>query len=113
GCAISGLFDLEPMRLSYHNEALRLDEETARRNSPIYHLPRSGGSMIVAVGGLETEEFLWHSAEYANTLKNIGYPCEHMVLPNDNHFTIIQGFGKTSNPLTQDVFRQMSLIKKK
>ena len=34
GLAISGIYDLEPMRLSYINEKLRLDEDEARRNSP-------------------------------------------------------------------------------
>lgn len=109
GCAISGLFDLEPLRLTYLNEDLRMDEEVARRNSPIYHLPRGKRSIIIAVGGLETEEFLRHSAEYATTLKNAGYPIEHVILPHDNHFSIIQGLGKISNPLTQAIFKQMSI----
>ena len=34
GLAISGIYDLEPMRLSYINDKLRLDEAEARRNSP-------------------------------------------------------------------------------
>ena len=35
GLAISGIYDLEPMRLSYINDKLRLDEAEARRNSPM------------------------------------------------------------------------------
>ena len=35
GLAISGLFDLEPIRLCYLNEKLGLDAELARRNSPL------------------------------------------------------------------------------
>ena len=34
GLAISGIFDLEPIRLSYLNAKLGLDEAEARRNSP-------------------------------------------------------------------------------
>ena len=34
GLTISGLFDLEPIRLCYLNEKLGLDAEEARRNSP-------------------------------------------------------------------------------
>jgi arylformamidase len=33
-CAISGVFDLEPIRLCYLNEVVGLDEDEARRNSP-------------------------------------------------------------------------------
>ena len=34
GCGISGLYELEPIRLTYLNETLGLDEHTAARNSP-------------------------------------------------------------------------------
>jgi hypothetical protein len=46
GLAISGLFDLEPIRLCYLNEKLGLDAEQARRNSPPrsrHSPPGSGG----------------------------------------------------------------------
>ena len=35
GMAISGIYDLEPIRHSYLNEKLRADEATSRRNSPM------------------------------------------------------------------------------
>ena len=36
----SGLFDLEPVRLSNVNEWAQLDKEAAYRNSPVHHLPK-------------------------------------------------------------------------
>ncbi|HEX6442242.1 MAG TPA: alpha/beta hydrolase, partial [Stellaceae bacterium] len=39
GLAISGIYDLEPIRLNYLNEKLGLDEAEAERNSPLLHLP--------------------------------------------------------------------------
>jgi acetyl esterase/lipase len=39
GLAISGLYDLEPIRLNYLNDKLRLDAAEAQRNSPLLHLP--------------------------------------------------------------------------
>ena len=44
GCAISGLFDLEPLRRSYLNADLRMDEATARRNSPCTTFPTGPAS---------------------------------------------------------------------
>ena len=38
GLAVSGLYDLAPIRLSYLNAKLGLDASEARRNSPIAHL---------------------------------------------------------------------------
>ena len=43
GLSISGLFELEPIRLSYLNEKLGLDAEQARRNSPLLNLPTRRG----------------------------------------------------------------------
>ena len=39
GCGISGLYDLEPIRLSYLNDTLRLTPDEAGRNSPILLTP--------------------------------------------------------------------------
>src|SRR5207253_7356696 len=50
GVAISGLFDLEPIRLSYLNDKLRLDPAEAARNSPILTLPSRAAPLIVTVG---------------------------------------------------------------
>ena len=38
--AISGIYDLEPIRHSYLNEKLKLDEAMSRRNSPM--MPAGG-----------------------------------------------------------------------
>src|SRR3984885_14175623 len=42
GMAISGLYDLEPIRHSYLNVKLKLDEEMSQRNSPMM---QAGGAM--------------------------------------------------------------------
>src|SRR5216684_3498850 len=49
GLAISGIYDLEPIRRNYLNEKLGLDEAEARRNSPL-HRPPSGKPLILAYG---------------------------------------------------------------
>ena len=50
GIAISGLFDLEPIRLNYLNQKLGLDEAEMLRNSPIRHIPAESSPLIVTVG---------------------------------------------------------------
>jgi acetyl esterase/lipase len=50
---ISGLFDLEPIRLCYLNEKLALTAESASRNSPLLHIPQRAASCVVAVGAAE------------------------------------------------------------
>ena len=41
GTAISGIFDLAPLRETSINDDVRLDAESAARNSPIHHLPQT------------------------------------------------------------------------
>jgi hypothetical protein len=50
GIAISGIYDLEPIRLNYLNEKLGLDMAKAERNSPVRHLPATAGELVVAYG---------------------------------------------------------------
>jgi acetyl esterase/lipase len=89
GLAISGIFDLEPIRHSYLNEKLRADEATSRRNSP---LMQEGGplkplSLVVGSGELpllrkQTADFAGHRARY-------GLPVTYEEIPDANHFTIM------------------------
>src|SRR5258708_17496233 len=64
GVAISGLFDLEPIRLSYLNDAVRMDEAEARRNSPIHHLPAKSAPLVLAGAGDELPDLRRHAEEY-------------------------------------------------
>ena len=53
GIAISGIYDLEPIRLNYLNEKLGLDTAEAERNSPVRHVPATAGELVVAYGTRE------------------------------------------------------------
>ena len=54
---ISGLFDLEPLRLSSVNAAVRMDSTTAKQNSPLFMTPAAALPVSVVVGRAETAEF--------------------------------------------------------
>ncbi|MDH1264273.1 alpha/beta hydrolase [Pseudomonas sp. GD03944] len=57
----SGLFDLHPLLQTYINTWMKLDTEAVRRNSPLLHLPRSAGELVVSYGALESAEFVRQS----------------------------------------------------
>ncbi|CAN0499810.1 unnamed protein product, partial [Discosporangium mesarthrocarpum] len=59
-CALSGLYDLEPIRLTFLNDVLGLDPDGAARNSPLYLDPMTDIPLILSVGELETDEFKRH-----------------------------------------------------
>ena len=108
-CAISGVFDLEPMRLCYLNDVVGLDEDEARRNSPI-HLPLHGDCPVtIAVGELETAAFHEQSRNYAARLEREGRPCELLVQPGVDHFGIVMSIADGDAPIVRAIARQMTL----
>jgi len=87
-CALSGLYDLEPIRLSEPNEWMHLDELSAWRNSPIHNLPDRGCPLIVSHGGNETDEFKRQTEIYAAAWESRGFECDHIDRDAFNHFDI-------------------------
>ena len=90
GVAISGLFDLEPIRLCYLNDKLRLDPAEAARNSPVLHLPTRAAPLVVTVGLGELPELIRQSAEYAEAWTKRGLPGRYLPLANHEHFSILE-----------------------
>jgi len=90
GIAISGLFDLEPIRLSYLNEKLGLDADEAARNSPIRHLPARASSLIVTAGLGELPELIRQSEEYASAWRRHGLSGEYLPIGRHDHFSILE-----------------------
>jgi arylformamidase len=86
--ALSGLFDLEPVRLCYANASLGLDEDDVPQLSPIHRLPPRGARLLVAVGEIETAEFQRQSRDYAAACAASGVDCTSMVVPGRNHFDL-------------------------
>lgn len=99
GTAISGLYDLEPIRLCYLNEAIGLDEEDVANNSPIHHIPDTAGTMFLAVGGDESEEFRRQQKDFFDVWQAPARPAVAVELPEQNHFNIIDSLGDAENPL--------------
>lgn len=107
GCAISGLYDLEPIRLSYLNAEVGLDPETARRNSPLHLAPRSEAPFMLSVGGGESDEFHRQTKEFAAHWRRSGRPLEVIMPPGLDHFAIVEAFADAESALAQALQRQM------
>ena len=89
GCAISGLYDLEPVRQSSKNRILRMSEDDVYTYSPIHNIPREAGELLFIVGGNETDEFLYQQVEIADSWSAAGLQNSSRVVPNRNHIDIV------------------------
>jgi len=109
GCAVSGLYDLEPIRLAYLNKVLGLDPEAARRNSPILGVPKAAPPLILALGREETPEFLRHQAEFAEAWRKKGLALEVADEPGVHHFSVMDRFCEPGSILNRALMRQISV----
>jgi arylformamidase len=90
GLAISGIFDLEPMRLCYLNEKLGLDAEQARRNSPLLNLPKRAAKLIIAYGADELPELKRQSCEFGTAWSAHGLPGQMIEVADCHHYAVLE-----------------------
>jgi acetyl esterase/lipase len=98
GLAISGLYDLEPIRHCYVNDKLRLDALEAQRNSPI-SLPAYSEPVTIAYGANELPALCRQSEAYA---RKVGH-AKLLRLPGHDHFTILEELASPKGALTREV----------
>ena len=104
GMAISGIYDLEPIRHSYLNVKLKLDEAMSRRNSAIM---QAGGAMkplSLVAGSAELPLLRKQTADFACHRAKYGLPVTYEEIPGANHFTIM-------NEMTSPTGRITTLIR--
>jgi arylformamidase len=101
GIAISGLYDLEPIRLNYLNEKLGLDEADARRNSPMLNFPQMAGPLVVTYGTAELPELCRQSIDYAQAWVGRGLPGRLLPIDGADHFTILETLARPDGELMQ------------
>jgi arylformamidase len=99
GVAISGIFDLEPIRLNYLNERLGLDAAEAHRNSPMLHLPTRAAPLVVTVGLGELPELIRQSAEFAAAWQKRGLPGHYLPIVGHDHFSILDELAQPEGKL--------------
>jgi arylformamidase len=88
GLLVSGMYDLEPVRLSFRNGFLHLDEEMAMRNSPIHHIPDNGCPLVIGFGSLETDEFQRQGRAFAAAWGERGLSCQLVPVEGRHHYSI-------------------------
>jgi arylformamidase len=108
-CALSGLFDLEPVRLSNVNDWAKLDKEAAGRNSPLHHMPKIPCPIIIAWGENETDEFKRQSDLYRVAWQSRGWPCQTMEFAGKHHFASMPDLMYPDEPCTKALLAQIGL----
>ena len=97
--AISGIYDLEPLRETTLNERLRLDMEAARQMSPIHRTAEGGVPAVWLVGSAETPEFLRQNHAMHKAWQAQGHWSACVEAPGKDHFTVLQSWASLDDGL--------------
>lgn len=99
--SISGVHDLRPLLKTQMNNTLSLTQTEAISESPALQFPRVNTRLTCVVGGNERPEFRRQSALLANVWQGLGAETAAIELPDQDHFTIIEGLETPNGALTQ------------
>lgn len=100
GLPISGIFDVEPCRLNYVNETLRMTPDEAIAMSPIRHLEKQNRPLVIAYGLAERPEFQRQPQEYHAAREAAGLASELLPLDGHDHFSILEELASPNGKLT-------------
>lgn len=103
-CGVSGIYDLRPLVSTYFNAALRLDPESAARNSPIDALRPDAPPMLLAAGELESGEFKRQMNRFAEAARKQGIATRTFALARRDHYAAIEDAIVEGHPLQEALF---------
>jgi arylformamidase len=98
--AISGIYDLEPIRHSYLNVKLKLDGPMARRNSPMMHAGGAPKPLSLVAGSAELPLLRKQTADFAGHRAKFGLPVTYEEIAGADHFTIMNELSSPMGRIT-------------
>ena len=110
GLCISGMYDLEPVRLSWRDSYLHLTDEMVEALSPQRHIDQVRAPLLVAYGTYETPEFQRQGRDFAAAVEAAGKPVELLVGTGYNHFEVRDTLASDYGFLGRAVLEQMGLL---
>jgi arylformamidase len=89
GLLFSGLFDIAPLRYSYLQPMIQIDDGVVRRQSPLNHVRPSSTPIWTTWGAKESTEFARQSTSFHEAWLAQGNQGELSATPDADHFEVI------------------------
>jgi arylformamidase len=96
---VSGVYDIEPLRHSFLQPTIQLDDGIVRRNSPLFGVRPCATPALVTWGAEESVEFERQSTSFHAAWQAAGNRSELLPQLGAHHFSAIEGFGDPAHPL--------------
>jgi arylformamidase len=98
---VSGIYDIEPLRNSYLQPSIQLDDGIVRRNSPMFGVRPCATPALVTWGADESAEFARQATQYHAAWQGAGNRGELLPQHGNNHFTAIDGLADPGSTLSR------------
>ena len=96
---ISGIYDIAPLRYSYLQPMIQLDDGVIRRNSPAFTARTCATPTWFTWGGAETSEFARQAQSMHAAWGALGNQSELRAIAGADHFTVLAGFEQPQGEL--------------
>lgn len=96
---VSGIYDLAPLRHSYLQPQIRLDDGVIARSSPLLAVRPCATPLLVTWGGDESAEFARQSTAFHEAWRAAGNRSELLPAAGAHHFSVLDGFADRSGVL--------------
>jgi len=99
-CSVSGVYQLEPIRHSYHQPILQLTPDEVSELSPHGLRPLPDLPILLGVGVQEPDEFREQQRELAGVWA-LHNPVKALEVPERHHFNVVDALIEDDQPLRQ------------
>ncbi|HUJ21539.1 MAG TPA: alpha/beta hydrolase [Bryobacteraceae bacterium] len=106
-CAISALFDMEPIRLCYLNDTLGMTRAVAERNDPLHQHYPVAAPLTIVLGDDESEEYYRQAVAMASRWSKLGYPLEMWLEQGRDHFDVVNDLRNPAADLVRAQLRHL------
>jgi len=100
GLAVSGVYDLAPIRETGLNVALKLTDQEVEKLSPL-RLPIVQKPLDIAYGSAELPALVWDSWNFHAARKAAGAPGDLVAIEGADHFTILEQLRRADGMLAK------------
>lgn len=106
--SLSGLYDLEPVRLSFVNDKLALTERDVAELSPVRLKPRdTTARLLLTMGAREGDEYLRQHNDLAAAWRPVMPHLVAAVIPDTDHFTMRAALDDANSDICRLIWKTM------
>ncbi len=107
GCPFSGLYDLAPLRYTWLQPKLQLDDEQIFRSSPLAHVRPGAPPLLMLWGGDETPEFWRQSETFHDAYAAAGNRAEAYPVAGRDHYSVLSAWREPDGPQFRRILDHM------